>query len=86
MNGVGILVELVLNRVGDLVTQGLNTVGVLVELGLNEVRVFIERGLNGVGVLVEPEQRTLPPVHRAAGGAVAAPLPRRPDLPFSVLF
>ena len=75
LNGVGILVELGLNRVGDLVTQGLKTVGVLVERGLNEV-----------GVLVEPEQRTLPPVHRAAGGAVAAPLPRRPDLPFSVLF
>ena len=69
------MVELGLNRVGDLVTQGLKTVGVLVERGLNEV-----------GVLVEPEQRTLPPVHRAAGGAVAAPLPRRPDLPFSVLF
>ena len=68
-----------------LVTQGLYGIGVLFEQCLNRVGVLVERGLNGVGVLVEPEQRTLPPVHRAAGGAVAAPLPRL-DLPFSVLF
>ena len=61
---------------GVLVERGLNGLGVFIEQGLNRVGVFIERGLNGVGVLVEPEQRTLPPVHRAAGGAVAAPLPR----------